>query len=185
MAQKREGKLEQDEMKQMLAEMKASNEKLSAELAAVKASIPNTANIIETVEGQLAPKIIESIKAVAEQIPGIVQQQTETTLKANIDQIKEGVASAIAKAGEDQVEPAKVAPVGGVNWFDIGKGAAAGIGENIKGFQPIIDLIISIVRPKQQDMGAMIDIYTKLSRYEKAGGDINALKSIVTGQPNP
>lgn len=95
---------ELDSINAMLVKLQEANAKMTAELTMLKSAIPDTANIVETVEGQLAPKIIEGInanaKAIAGQLPSLIQQQTEATFKANIEAIRQGVAKEVAKARE-------------------------------------------------------------------------------------
>ena len=177
-------------IQEILAELKEAREasaKLSAELAAMKADIPNAANLIETVEGQLAPKIIEGItnglKGIVVQIPAIVQQQTEAAMKANVEGIKKGVADEILKqqggAAEPAPEEAPTAP-GGLtpDWFLVGKGFASGILDGVDKLSPVLKILMP---SKQPDMNARIDDAMHLIRFQNAGGDINALKGFVGG----
>jgi hypothetical protein len=145
--------------------------------------------------GKLDERITKLTTELGAQVNSVVQQKTDAigqALATQITTVRDGLATKIDERMAQLGVAAKIegtattAPeVSGdgkaVNpFFEIGKGIVSGLADSIGKFEPILKLIIP---QKQPDMGMLIDNYTRLHRYEAAGGNIDELKKIVTGQP--
>lgn len=183
-----------NELLALIAKQNEQIDLLTAEFTNIKQAIPDAQGIVDKTAGFLAPKLIEHINeviaksGVSEAVASLQVAQREFTEQA--ERLKQAKVKAEAGVVAEQ-EPATDEPSaipaesdGKANmFFEMGKGFAAGVGENMKAFQPALELVKTIFGPKEANIEKRINDYLLFSRYEKSGGDIEALKKVTTGQP--
>lgn len=170
-------------LEETILHLQASVEQVSQENANnMKATAENILKITNTI-GSLAQQTTAAIQQVAQQSQQTTQQIVDANFKALFEK------EAHDRTAEGQVSGDGEKPQGQDTGASRLENAIAGVLESIAGFSKSItgaDVVKfwEATRP-HNSLTDIVNQYTALSRFEKAGGDVNALKALTEGTKQP